>query len=143
MSNYIDHLNREWTAMGWPTEGEDDPQVWIYEHLKALLNIFGGEGHSGSSAPYTADLFKKLALFEPIGPLTGTDDEWVEIGEEDGKPLFQNLRCSHVFKVGDKAHDIQGKVFREPDGSAYTSRDSRTAVTFPYKPKIQYVDVEE
>ena len=139
MSNYIEHLNREWAAMGWPTEGEDDAQVWIYEHLKALLNVFDDEGHSGSSAPYTVRLFSKLALFEPIGPLTGADDEWMEIGA--GK--YQNKRCSHVFKDGDQAYDIQGKIFREPDGATYTSQDSHVPITFPYTPTTEYVDVSE
>lgn len=140
MSNYQDHLDREWAAMGWPTEGED-AQAWIYQHLKVLLDAFAGEGHSGTSAPYTINLFSKLAKFEPLGPLTGGADEWTEIAEEDGKPLYQNKRCSHVFRCGGQAHDIQGKVFEDPDGSRFTSRDSRVAVVFPYTPVTEIVKV--
>ena len=123
MSNYIDHLDREWGAMGWPTEGDDDPQVWIYKHLKALLEVFDGEGHSGSSAPYTLSLFKKVALFEPLGPLTGEDNEWTEVSGG----LFQNKRCPHVFKENGQAYDIDGKVFE---------------VSFPYVPTTEIVKVE-
>ena len=137
MSNYLEHLDREWLAMGWPTEGEDDPQVWIYEHLKKLLGAFDGEGHSGSSAPYTVGLFAKLALFKPIGPLTGDDSEWMEVS--DG--TFQNRRCSHVFKENGEAYDIDGKVFEEPDGCRYTNRRSRVPVTFPYTPTTEIVKV--
>ncbi len=138
MSNYLEHLDREWAAMGWPTSGEDAPQVWIYEHLKKLLTAFDGEGHSGTSAPYTIELFKKLAMFEPLGPLTGEDSEWIEVN----KTTFQNCRCSNVFKENGQAYDIEGKVFEEPDGSRFTSLDSRVPVTFPYTPTTEIVKVE-
>ena len=138
MSNYLEHLDREWSAMGWPTEG-DDPQAWIYQHLRKLLEAFSGEGHSGSSAPYTVDLFSKLALFEPLGPLTGEDGEWNEVAEDK----FQNNRCSHVFKENGEAYDSTGRVFEEPNGCRYTSRESRTPVTFPYTPSTSVVKVLE
>ncbi len=138
MSNYLQHLDREWAAMGWPTEGDDDPQVWIYEHLKKLLEAFSGEGHSGTSAPYTIGLFKKLAMFEPLGPLTGADSEWIEVSDN----LFQNVRASHVFKENGEAYDINGKVFEQPDGVQFTSIDSRVPVTFPYTPTVEIVKRE-
>ena len=134
MSNYVKHLDREWDAMGWPKEG-DDPQAWIYQNLRQLLEAFSKGDHSGSSAPYAVSLFKKLALFEPIGPLTGKPDEW----EEVGPGVFQNKRCSHVFKENGRAHDNNGKVFVEPDGTSFTSGDSRVLIKFPYKPETEYV----
>jgi hypothetical protein len=84
-------------------------------------------------------LFEKVARFEPLTPLTGDDDEWMEVG--DG--MFQNIRCSHVFKNKDGAYDIDGRIFREPNGSCYTNGKSRVPVTFPYTPSREYVDVEE
>ncbi len=135
MTTYLEHLDSEWAAMGWSTEGDDDPQVWLYNHLKALLEIFSSEGHSGSSAPYAVNLFEKLALFKPLGPLTGDDSEWIEIAEN----LFQNRRCSHVFKENGEAYDIQGKVFEDSDGLRYTSRESRVPVVFPYIPTTEIV----
>jgi len=42
-----------------------------------------------------------------------------------------------------EAYDINGKVFREPSGSCYTSFESRVPVTFPYTPTTEYVDVVE
>jgi hypothetical protein len=57
--------------------------------------------------------------------------------------MWQNNRCCHVFKDNaGNAYDIDGKIFREPDGACYTSRDSRVPVTFPYTPVREYVDVE-
>ena len=40
-------------------------------------------GHSGSSAPYAVNLFKKLAMFKPIGPITGKDSEWAKTSTGD------------------------------------------------------------
>lgn len=103
-----------------------------------LIDVFADEGHSGMSASVAVQLFERLARFEPITPLTGADDEWIEVG--DG--LFQNTRCSHVFKEDGAAYDSEGRIFREPSGSCYTSRDSRVPITFPYTPKREYVDVQ-
>jgi hypothetical protein len=81
--------------------------------------------------------------FEPITPLTGSDDEW----EDCGDGLFQNKRCSHVFKQPDRfdgqAYDSKGRAFRRKNGGSYTNRDSKIPVTFPYVPKVEYVDVED
>lgn len=137
MSNYIEHARRELNAIGYKLDGplEDGPNKWTMENLFELLEVFGKQGHSGMSAPMIARMFSKLALFEPLGPLTGKDEEWVEVS--DG--LFQNVRCSHVFKENGEAYDCEGIIFKEPDGSCYTNRDSRVKVTFPYTPERQYI----
>lgn len=138
MSNYRKHAERECKAIGYDlNDTEEGPNKWIMENLFELLEVFDKQGHSGSSATYCVNAFKKLALFEPLGPLTGADDEWMEV--TDG--LWQNVRCHHVFKKGDQAYDINGKVFRELNGSYYTNKDSRVNVTFPYTPTTQYVNV--
>lgn len=112
------------------------------ENVLELLRVFVGQGHSGFSAPYCIDLFKKLANWEVLTPLTGEDDEWInQTALEPG--CYQNKRCSHVFKDKSGTYDIQGKVFIRPDGSAYTSKDSHVSVTFPYTPKTEYINVEE
>jgi len=140
--NLIEHAKQEFRACGWiDAEGKYDCEMQeaICADILALLEVFGNQGHSGTTAPYVIGRFKKLASFEPLVPLTGEDNEWNEISP--GR--YQNRRCSHVFKDGDHAYDIEGKVFREPDGCCYTSRDSRVDVTFPYTPKTEYVDVPE
>ena len=140
MSNYNKHAEVEFLALGYKPidECEDDPNKWIQENVMELLNVFAKQGHSGSSAPFCVGYFKKLALFEPLSPLQGTDDEWVEISEN----TWQNKRASNVFKDGKgRAYDINGKVFREPNGSCYTDKDSNVDVNFPYVPKTEYIDV--
>ena len=141
MNDLIEHAKREFLALGYKPidEEEDGPNKWIQKNVLELLRVFSKQRHSGSSAPYCVELFKKLSMFEPLGPLTGEDHEWCEVG--DG--MWQNKRCSRVFKDEDgRAYDIEGRIFREPSGCCYTNRDSRVYVDFPYTPKSEYVDVD-
>jgi len=142
-SGAVLHAEREFVAAGYTPlnqDQEDGPNKWIQQNVLELLEVFSRQGHSGSSAPYCVSMFKKLALHEPLVPLSGKDDEWNYVGEG----MWQNNRCSHVFKdVDDKAYDINGRVFREPSGACYTSRDSRVYITFPYMPTTDYVDVAD
>jgi len=136
MSNYVEHAKREFEILGWP--GGDEMQKLMCDQIIELLKLFDKHGHSGSSAPYAVNLFKRLALFEPISPLTGEDNEWNEVGTD----IFQNRRCSSVFKDDNgNAYNIDGKVFVEKDGCAFTSKDSRVPVVFPYTPKTEYINV--
>ena len=154
MSNYDKHALMEFKAAGWLNDDGtycDEMQEMICRHVLALLDVFSGEGHSGSSAPYAINRFSRLAKFEPIAPLTGEDWEWNEVSDRMGSKCWQNKRASHVFKDIEtgEAYDINGKVFWEwseyegkPHKSYYTSRDSRVPVTFPYvvpdKPIYEY-----
>lgn len=158
MSNTQKHALTEFKAAGWLDEDGnyiDEMQEAICNHVLELIKVFSDEGHSGSTAPYTIDLFKKLAMFEPIVPLTGEDWEWTEIAREmsgsNNGTVYQNKRCSRVFKDDDGAYDIDGKVFynwyTNENGkrfkSYYTSRDSRVPVSFPYTPTTVYEEAVE
>jgi hypothetical protein len=149
MSNLIKHAEAEFKAAGWVDENgkfNDEMQEMICKHVLKLIEIFSEEGHSGSTAPYAINMFKRLANFKPIAPLTGEDWEWHDVSEYSGRTTYQNRRCSSVFKDGKdgEAYNIDGKVFwewcmpyegrepQEPYKSYYTSRDSRVPVTFPY-----------
>lgn len=137
MSNLEDYARKELEAAGWFKEDGFYGDMMGHAVMK-LIAIFSEEGHSGMSANIAVSLFEKLARFEPLTPLTGEASEWIECG--DG--VFQNRRCSRVFKGGDgRAYDIEGRIFREPDGACYTSRESRVYVEFPYLPSREYVDV--
>lgn len=136
--SYINHAKQEFEVLGWP--GDCEMQQMVCDNIFELLEVFSKQGHSGSSAPYVIDLFKRLAMFEPISNLTGEDDEWVEVS--DG--LWQNKRDSEVFKnKDDEAYWISGKIFVEKNGASYTNRESRVPVEFPWsrpKPEIIHVD---
>lgn len=138
-NNLMAHAKRELALLRGP---DFDPvedggmQDEIERCILDMVRVFSEQGHSGSSAAYTIGCIEKLLRFEPVTPLTGADDEWVEVGHG----LEQNSRCGHVFRENGEAYDIEGRVFREPDGGAYTSRDSRVPVTFPYTPTTEYID---
>lgn len=129
----------ELTRIGMYGSG-DEMNDAMCDHILKMVDVFAEEGHSGFSAAYAISILQKLLRWEPLSPLTGEDDEW---NEENGS--FQNKRCSRVFKNGKdgQAYDIRGKVFVEPDGVSYTSRNSWVDIDFPYVPKTEYVNVEK
>lgn len=150
MSDLLSHAQREFHAVGWTDEQgifKDPMQQLMCEQVTELLTHFISHGHSGSSAPYAVELFSKLALYKNLCPLTGGDDEWVEVS--DG--VFQNRRCSHVFKDKDQfngqAYDIYARVFYDEfvdeDGttqrSYFTSSKSHQPIEFPYTPRSEYL----
>jgi hypothetical protein len=149
MSNYLTHAEAEFKAVGWTDENgvfKDEMQGAICKSVLDLLEVFAKEGHSGSSAPYAISIFSKLAKFEPIGPITGEDWEW----EEASPGMFQNKRCSHVFKDPERfdgrPYDSNAVVFYdttvdengEEYKSYFTGKESSQPITFPYAPKTEY-----
>lgn len=134
--NLVSHARTELEIAGW-MEPDAMYGSMMGNAVIDMQKLFSMEGHSGMSAGLAIGLFERVSRFEPLAPLTGNDDEWVEVYEG----CFQNRRCSHVFKENGEAYDINGKVFREPSGSCFTSPDSRVPVTFRYQPKTEYVDV--
>ncbi len=146
MSNYMSHAWDEFRAAGWVDEGnnfKDEMQKAICQHVLALLAVFENEGHSGSSAPYAINLFKKLAMFEHVAPLTGEDWEWIRHDYGDVH-TYQNKRMSSVFKQADRfdgqAYWLDGRVFwewyKDEDGNMskiyFTGRESMIPIEFPW-----------
>ena len=137
MSKLVEHAKFELEKAGYfDTDGMYGGMVG--ESVLELVEAFAEQGHSGLSASLALRVFARVADWEPLLPLTGEDDEWNEVGG-----VFQNKRCSHVFKDTShgQAYDSSGKVFRDSDGCCFTSLDSRVPVTFPYTPTAEYVDV--
>ena len=107
-----------------------------------LIDTFAAQKHSGSSAPCCLSLFEQLVSYKSLSPLQGGEDEWINITDMAGRELWQNNRCYSVFKEADgKAYNMDGKVFREPNGACYTNSNSHVYITFPYTPTTEYVDV--
>lgn len=144
MSNILAYAENELSLIGIGEDSTDKMNKAMHDHILRMVEVFSEEGHSGFSAAYAIKILEKLLSYKPLTPLTGEDDEWTEVSEndEDGK-LFQNKRYFSVFKneLG-KVWNIDGKVFVEPNGCSYTSRDSHVPVTFPYTPHTEYVNVD-
>lgn len=136
MSNLKNYAISELSRIGM-SESDEGMNGQMAKHIIKMVELFSEEGHSGFSASYAVNILDKLLRFRPLSPLTGSDDEWMEVGEG----LYQNKRCSTVFKKDGTAYDIDGKVFVESDGQSYTSSNSKVDVSFPYTPKTEYVYV--
>lgn len=149
----VAYAERELDIIGMTDDG--DMNGMMRKHILHMCNEFAKEGHSGFSASYAIQCLEKILRYEPLSPLTGEDSEWNEIAKEmtsgNRGTMYQNNRCSRVFKDDDGAYDIDGKVFYswytndagEKFKSYYTSRDSRVPVTFPYVPTTVYEERNE
>ena len=106
----------------------DEMQDWIEECVLDVLDLIANQGHSGFSHGYFLSLLIPLLKGKPATPLTGNDWEW-----DNEYGLTQNKRCFSVFKNPDgSAYYTEGYAFSYDGGKTYwTSRESRTAVTFP------------
>lgn len=115
----------------------------IGKSVQELMKVFSGQGHSEASAHMTVEVFSQLALFKPLQPITGHDAEWVEV--EGG--LFQNTRCSAVFKRDEKSYFLDAIIWRGENGGAFNGTvdgvTSRQYITFPFTPKTFYVDIDK
>lgn len=127
--------------------------------ILALVDKFGNSGQSGGSAPYTAgalsEAVKKLCLQKPICEITGLEDEWnscANMGDEGD--LYQNSRCSALFKTGinGMAHYLDAVIWKTGKGMTWSGTAflngkkvwSRQYVkSFPFTPKTFFIDVIE
>ena len=127
--NIVSYANEELKRAGFDAPDADYGGM-LYDAVMRSVRLFSIEGHSGFSAGYAMNLTSQCCKFRPLSPLTGDDDEWIEIA--DGE--YQNRRMSSIFKDGKdgEAYWIDGKVFQEPSGATFTSFDSRVPVKFPW-----------
>jgi hypothetical protein len=132
------------------------------EEILSLCEAFGKSGQSGGSAPYTATAIsqavKKLMLQEPIMPMTGIDEEWVDVGhlgsKDEKECVYQNRRCSNLFKNSEGRAWYLDAIIWKGDTPGESGNDwdtftgnvegilSRQYVkSFPFIPKTFYIDV--
>ena len=142
MSNILNYAKEELRRLRGDNPEPCEMQDAIEKDILQIVEIFSEQGHSGFSAAYAIGIIEKVLRFEPLTPLTGDDDEWVDLGYSFDMAA-QNKRCGHVFRRSDgTCYDIDAIIFRTPDWSCYTSSASRKDITFPYSPTREYVDVE-
>jgi len=134
--NLYGHSVRELNLIG---RTNDEIQNEMNKCVLEIVTVFSLQNHSGCSAAYILNLLENLLKFKNIAPLTGADDEWNKFGDN----YWQNNRLSTVFKTKDEVYDINGIVFIDKNGAAYTNLESRVPVTFPYTQNITYVKQKE
>lgn len=116
-------------------------QEMVNNDILEIIEKFGNQGHSGSSASYAIGRLIRLLNYKPIAPLTGEDDEWGFSWEREGIKTYQNKRCFSVFKDVDAAgnvvrcEDNDGIVVSDNGGITwFSSGRFRKDVEFPYMP---------
>jgi hypothetical protein len=112
-----------------------DVQNAMDKHILKIVEVFEEEGHTGFTAGYAINLLKKLLEFKPVTPLTGRDEEWNEVGTG----VWQNRRCSNIFKENDGlgAYEVDGIIFSDNGGETWFTKGgkaSRRYISFPYTP---------
>lgn len=113
-------------------------QKEVTKEVLELIEVFANQGHSGFSAGYVLGLFDQLVHFMPLSPLTGGDEEWNDVSmySTDKRPLYQNKRCSRVFKEADgRVYDVEYWYTKDPDGATYTNMHRFQDIVFPYMPQ--------
>lgn len=139
-SGLIIFAEKELDLIGMTADSKDKLTRQLRKHILKLIHVFSQADHTGSTAGITASFLRNLLKFEPLSPLKGDADEWVEVSEN----LWQNIRCSRVFRdEKGEAWDIQGKVFVDSRGIGFTSKDSLVKISFPYVPKTEYIEVQQ
>ena len=102
-------------------DSDSDYDGMIGEAAMKVVRVFSDQGHSGFSGSIMLQILGKILDFKPLTPLTGDDNEWTKLNHDEDDMRYQNKRCPGVFKDSDgRAYNINGKVFVDSDGDAYT-----------------------
>lgn len=110
MSNLEIHAERELRRAGM-FDKDADYGGKLAPAIMDLIRLFAAEGHSGMSAAMSLQIFTRLASFKALTALTVDPDEWHDVSEASGEPMWQNIRESNCFsKDGGKTYyDIDEK----------------------------------
>lgn len=98
MSNLKEHAEKELRRAGMlGAEGDkyDEYNNMCGEAVLELIDVFQAQNHSGFSASMVLGMFKEVAEFKPLSPLTNDPEEWMEVDDK----LWQNRRNSEAFST--------------------------------------------
>lgn len=144
------------------TDPENRPIIEEFiPEILALVDKFGNSGQSGGSSPYVAhalsEAVKHLCMQQPICPMTGIDDEWMDVSEISDEPkntLYQSKRCYALFKDNSGCWFLDAIVWVDEEGYSWSGTallpigndqvkkiQSRQYIKgFPFEPKTFYID---
>lgn len=104
-STMLKHARYELKLAGYDIEAPDKEEFETNEdygnacakNAYEMLKVFASAEHSGFSAMATLYMFDKLAKQENITPLTNNPEEWINLGDLNGKDWWQSKRNSACF----------------------------------------------
>lgn len=101
--------------------------------LVSIMEQFFDQWDSGGAVSVMIPVLTRLLSGQPLSPLTGEDDEWNDVSEHASqKPMYQNKRCSTVFKTVDRHGNIFVYDIDLPRKAGQFQR-----ITFPYLPETK------
>lgn len=117
----------------WYRHLEEDPERQLSDDSMLLGIQKAIEGLSLEDKKYVVGIFRKLSAYEPLTPLEGHPDEWIEIDHEG---TCQNIRCGTVFKSDGRIYDLDGLTEYAPahDYGWWNGRTVAMDISFPYNP---------
>lgn len=122
-SNLTAHAKRELELAGLFSE-DSDYNGMLGEAVMDLVKVFAHQGHSGFSAGSVVDIFRRVASFDILTPLSVNPAEWHEVDANQrpaGRRLWQSVRKPSVFwrEGEDTWYDLeQTRVTMEPENTA-------------------------
>jgi hypothetical protein len=145
-SNLYQHAKKELELVGYDfSSDEKTMDNLMRDNILDLLRVFYKQEHSELTANYIIDVFRRLARFQPLKPVTDEEEEWVEVAEN----LYQHKRLAGLFKNGEtgRSHYLDAIIFVDQDGITFTSNNiegissSQYVKSFPFVPKTFFVNV--
>lgn len=103
----VEHAERELKLAGL-FDKDSDYDGMLGKSVLALVKVFAKQGHSGFSAHQTLKIFNIVGRYKVLTPLTSDPEDWNDISEMNGSPMWQNKRQSSCFSYdgGKTWHDI-------------------------------------
>lgn len=120
-SNLARHARRELELSG---QYNSDPEY--SESIIAAAEAFASYGHSGGSAVVAREQLHTLLRFGTLSPLTSDPNEWMDVSETSGTPMWQSKRNPQAFSVdGGKTWYLldDGKLMSKVVGNAREAAD--------------------
>lgn len=96
MSNLTQHAKKELQLAGL-FDKDSDYDGMLGTAVMELVRVFSKQGHSGFSANQTLKIFNLVASFKPLTPIGSTQDEWMNVSDMSGLPMWQNKRRGTTF----------------------------------------------
>lgn len=94
--NLVDHAERELKLAGL-LEADSDYNGALGKAVLELIELFSKQGHSGFSATLVRELFNRCSNFENLTPITSNEEEWEDMSNYGGDPLWQSKRNPTYF----------------------------------------------
>jgi len=92
----VQHAQRELELAGL-FDKDSDYSGMLGKAVVQLIKVFSKQGHSGFSAHQTQLIFLKLSNYENLTPITSDPEDWHDISDMGGGPMWQCKRNPSLF----------------------------------------------